>query len=292
MELKVKNKDNVVIAKQAVLSFKKAIFNSKSNKPEDLIKKLHLLRSSILSARTKDPLTKNAVDCILYNIKPYNILKLKHELNQRISYALNHLTDSHTKIADYGSKKIKKGMSVYVHGYSSSIINLLLKAKKQGINFEVSTTETNPFLSGYLVASELSKHKIHTQFYSDLALRQALKKADIILMGAAAIAENGQIYSELGSELIAELADKFDVPVYVCTDCWKFSPKTTSEYNESKELRPHHELWKNPPKEVKVLNYEYEKINPRLIAGIITEKGIYKPSYLVSEIKKVCPWIK
>ncbi len=288
----IKNKDNILVAKQALITLRKAVHSSRKKDSRELLKNLNDLKHSILSTREKDPVTKNALNSIFYNIRPLNINKTKHELNQRINEAFEHISNSHTKIAEVGHKKIRKGMVVYVHGYSSSIIDLLIKSKKQGTNFEVVTTETSPFLSGYLIASEISRHKIPVRFYADLALRQALKKADIVLLGAATIAENGQVYSELGSELIADLADKYDVPVYVCTDCWKFNPITIQEYERNKSLRPHQEIWRSPPKGVQVLNYEYEKIHPKLITGVVTEMGIYKPHYLISEIRKHYPWIK
>lgn len=285
-------KSSIDAAKQAVSSFRKFLKNTKAQDSSSLLKSLNQLKQRILSLRTTDSITKNAVNCILFDVKPEYIGKAKHEITKRINYVTDHLNNSQEKIAEHGHKKVKKGMVVYVHDYSSAIINLLLKAKKQGTNFEVVTTEANPFLTGYSIATHLAKHNIPVTFFSDLAIRQALKRADVVLLDADALAENGKVYSEIGSELIADLAEKYDIPVYVCTDSWKISPSIVQEIEGIRNLRPKEELWKNPPKGVTVLNYSYEKINPKLITGIITEMGIYKPHYLISEVQRKYPWIK
>jgi len=279
------------VAKKAVLSFQKSLKNSRMNDPGDLLKRMYQLKQVIFSTRAKDPLTKNAINSILYKIKPQSIEKTKTELKKRIFFALAHINDSHHKIAEYGHKKIKRGMVVYTHGFSSSVMSLLLKAKKEGINFEVHNTEARPLLNGRLMASELSRHNIPVKQYSDLALRLALKRADVVLMGADSISEHGQIFSEIGCELITDLAEKYDVPVYICADSWKLNSEAIKEHEKSIELQPKEQLWPKAPRKVTVLNYGFEKINPKLITGIITESGIYKPHYLIHEIKKQCPWI-
>ena len=285
-------KSSVDVAKQAVSSFKNYLKNTKAGDSAELLRLLNQLKNKILASRTTDSITRNAANCILFDVKPEHLSKTKHEITKRINYVIDHLNNSQEKIAEHGHKKIRKGMTVYVHDYSSAILNLLLKAKNQGTNFEVVTTEANPFLTGYAIATHLAKHNIPVTFFSDLAIRQALKRADIVLLDADALADNGKVYSEIGSELIADLAEKYDIPIYVCTDSWKISPSIVQEIESIRNLRPKEELWKKPPKGVTVLNYSYEKINPRLVTGIITEMGIYKPHYLISEVQKKYPWIK
>lgn len=279
-------------AKNAVLHFRKFIKNTRLKDSRQILKKLNQLREDVFSQKNTGSITKNAVNCVLHDIKSQNVDKVKHDLNKNINQSLDHLNNSYQRISEIGYKKIKRGMVVYVHDYSPYVIDVLRRAKKEGIHFEVVTTEASPFFTGYLIATHLARHDIPVTFYADLAIRQALKRSDIILLDADALASNGKIYSEIGSELIADLADKYDVPVYVCTDSWKLSPDAVLNIDKNTELRPKEEIWKKPPRGVTVLNYSYEKISPRLITGIITEMGIYKPHYLIPEIKNQYPWIK
>lgn len=286
-----KIKNNTDSAKKAVYLLRKTLNNSHAKRQEDLLDKLNEIKQKIFSSSKTNPLVRNALNYILYNIKEKNEEKTKAELRNRISYVLDHLNNSIYYLAEIGHQKIKKGAIVYTHGHSSSILNILLKAKRIGTNFEVHNTEVKPFSTGRAMAEELARHNIHVKQHADLALRIALKNADLVLLGADTISEHGQVYASIGSELIAETAEKYDIPVYICTDSWKFSPFVVNEYEKNKKLRSDKEIWSKPPKRVVIMNYGFEKVNPKLITGIITERGIFKPHYLVAEIRKQCPWM-
>ncbi|MBW2981930.1 translation initiation factor eIF-2B, partial [Candidatus Woesearchaeota archaeon] len=92
-------------------------------------------------------------------------------------------------------------------------------------------------------------------------------------------------------ELFAEVAEKWDVSLYVCTDSWKFDPKSVFGYEEEIEKREAKEVWPTAPKGIKINNFAFEKVNPDLITGIISELGIYKPEIFVEEIKRAHPWM-
>lgn len=280
-------------AKKATYLIKKELdANEAKNKEGDaqaLLSKLNRIKQEVISSST-NPLVKNSINFIFHSAENKNIEKTKAELKKRINHALEHLNNSIQSVSESGYSKIKKGAVVYTHGYSPYVFDLLSKAKKAGTNFEVRNTEAKPSMAGRQMAEELSKQRIHVKQYADMALRLALKNADIVLIGADAISEQGQIYSSIGSELVAELAEKYDIPVYICADSWKFNPNAANECEKNTKLRSHKELWPNPPKKVAVLNYGFEKISPKLISGIITENGIFKPHCLISEIKKQNPW--
>ncbi len=279
------------LAKKILLTFKKTVLSSKAANSNDLLRKLHFQKQKILARIPAKSVARNAVHYISHNIRRGNINTTKADLLHRIDEAISHISGSTMQIASIGSKKIKRGMVVYVHGFSESALSILIKAKREGINFEVHCTEERPYLEGKLFASALSKYKIPVKYYADLAIRQAMKRSDIVLMGANIISENGQVYGRIGSELIADVAERFDVPVYICADTWKYSREVSAEFDKNRSLRPQKEIWAKPPKSVTVLNYGFEKIHPWLITGIISEIGIYKPHQLIFELKKNNLWM-
>ncbi|MEK6886857.1 MAG: hypothetical protein AABW88_03420 [Nanoarchaeota archaeon] len=280
-----------VLAKKILLTFKKLVLSSRAKESSELLKKLHFQKQNILRGIPDKSVARNAVHYISHNIRKGNINTTKADLLHRIDEAIAHVTSSTSQIASIGSKKIKRGMVVYVHGFSESVLSILIKAKNEGINFEVHCTEEKPYMGGRLFATVLAKNKIQVKYYADLAIRQAMKRSDIVLMGANLISESGQIYGRIGSELIADVAERFDVPVYICSDTWKYSKEAASEFDKNKLLRPQREIWSKPPKAVTVLNYGFEKIHPWLVTGIISEIGIYKPHQLIFELKKNNPWM-
>jgi ribose 1,5-bisphosphate isomerase len=168
---------------------------------------------------------------------------------------------------------------------------ILKRAKQNKRNFEVHNTETRPLYQGRKTAKECSKMGIPVKIYVDSAARYALKKVDLMLIGADAITSEGKIINKIGSEMFAEIANKFDIPVYVCTDSWKFDAATVYGYEEEIETRRTSEVWRRQPKGIKIDNHAFEKVDTDLVTGIISELGIYKPEIFVEEIRRNYGWM-
>jgi len=195
------------------------------------------------------------------------------------------------KIVKYGSEKIKDGMIVYTHCHSSIVNDILVRSKKSGKKFEVHVTETRPFMQGHLTAKQLSAAKIPVTLFVDSAARLALKKSDIMMIGADAITSEGFVINKIGSELMVDTANHYQVPVYVCTHSWKFDLITVFGFDEEIEKRAAKEIWKNPPRGVKISNYSFEKVDPNKITAIISELGVFKPSVFIEEVGKSYRWM-
>jgi translation initiation factor 2B subunit (eIF-2B alpha/beta/delta family) len=108
-----------------------------------------------------------------------------------------------------------------------------------------------------------------------------IKKADAFVIGADALLRNGDIINKIGSNMYAELAYDNKVPVYVIADSWKFSKRDVKI-----EQREHKEIWKNAPKQVKILNPAFETVKSKYIKAIVSELGILKPKAFVKKVKK------
>ena len=262
--LKIQGATNVAIAGVKALLIKKD--------PESIKK--------IIFSRPTEPALRNAVSFA------------KKDPKKLVPKALKHFEEARKKIAEFGKKKIDNGMIVYTHCHSSTVTAILTAAGKSGKRFEVHNTETRPLYQGRITAEELAKAKIPVKHYVDSAARFALKRADIMLIGADAITANCKVINKIGSEMIAEVAESYSVPVYAATDSWKFDPLTLHGFEEAIEQRGGKEIWLNPPKGVEIINPAFEKVDPKLIAGIISELGILKPEEFVEEVKKAYPWMK
>ena len=235
----------------------------------------------IISTRPTEPALRNAV-----NFAKPNPKKL-------VPKVLRHFQESKKKIIKFGKEKIKDGDIVYTHCHSSTVIAILEAAWKKGKRFEVHNTETRPMYQGRITATELAnKLKIPVKHYVDSAARFALKRADIMLIGADAISmeKGGRIINKIGSEMIAEVAESYSVPVYVATNSWKFDPLTIYGY-EHIEKRPSSEVWKGPPKGVEIINIAFEKIDANLVEGIISEFGTLKFHDLINKLRGAYPWM-
>lgn len=232
----------------------------------------------IMSLRPTEPALRNAINFSLKDIK------------KNPDKALKHFDDAEKKINRIGARKIQRNSIVFTHCHSSAVTGILKEAFKTK-KFEVYCTETRPMYQGRKTAKELADAKIPVTMFVDSAARYALKKADIMLIGADAILSSGKVANKIGSELFAEVARKYDVPVFVCTDAWKFDPMTIWGYQEEIEKREAKEVWPNAPKSVKISNIAFELVHTDLVTGVISELGIYNLESFIIEVKKAYQWM-
>ena len=287
--LKVQGAENVAI--EAVKALKEVVKESKSKNISELLAGIYYAKNLLFLTRPTEPCMRNALNYVVHDVDYSNSIELTKAICLKVDEVLERFDKNQKIIAQIGSKKIGNGTVVFTHCHSSTIFEILKQAKKQGKKFEVHNTETRPLYQGRITAREIAKLGIPITHFVDAAARFALKKADLMLIGADAITTEGKVINKIGSELYAEIANKYDIPVYVCTDSWKFDTETIFGYEEKIEKRKGNEIWKNPPKGVTINNFAFEKVNPNLITGIISELGIYKPHIFIQEVKANNGWM-
>jgi ribose 1,5-bisphosphate isomerase len=232
---------------------------------------------------------RNVLNHLFFELRP--TADMLQQVDKRYLAIKQHFDKSEEDISRIGSKKISSGDVVFTHCHSSTVVDILKKAKKEGKRFKVYNTETRPLFQGRITARELARAGIPVVHFIDSAARIALKEADIMLIGADAISSEGKVFNKIGSEMFAEIAHRYDIPVYVCTDSWKFDPQSVFGYEEEIEKRAAKEVWPAAPKGVLIDNRVFEKIASDLVAGIISELGVYKPEVFIEEVKRTYPWM-
>jgi ribose 1,5-bisphosphate isomerase len=282
--LEIQGAENIAI--NAVTCFRDSMQDIKEDK--DLLNKLWTIRKKLLSARPTEPCMRNSLDYLFYDLTGANI---KPQINKKADEVLMHFKSSQEFIAEIGAQKIKNGMVVFTHCHSSTVINILKKAKDMGKRFEVYNTETRPMWQGRITAKELSEYGIPVTHFVDAAARVALKESDVMLIGCESITNEGKIINKIGSEMFAEIAKSLDVPVYACTDSWKFDVKTVFGFDIEIEKRHEREVWKDKPKNVKINNFAFEIVRPDVLSGVISELGIFNSILFIEEIKRTYRWM-
>ncbi len=279
------------VANEAVKAIKQTVTATRAKTPNTLLLELSKTRNLLIKARSTEPCLRNALLYVFKDLPHDDLRVFKREILLNIQEAQKHIRDVNRRISDIGSMKIKNGMIVFTHCHSSTVVNILKEAKKQGKRFSVHNTETRPRFQGRITALELSRAGIPVTHFVDSAARLALKKADIMLIGADAITAEGKVINKIGSELFAEVAGRYDIPVYSCTDSWKFDPETIFGFEEPIESRGRKEVWDKAPKEITIDNHAFEIISSESVDGVITELGVFKPEVLVEEIEDEYPWM-
>jgi len=282
------------IAREAVRAFisaeKEAFETFQST--NDYIRRLQNARDRLFATRPTEPALRNAIGLLFSDVraeKCKSMDDLHEDIHLQEKKVQKHFDSVITQLPQIGSQKIKNGAHIYTHCHSSAVVSIILEAVVSGKKVTVHNTETRPLLQGRITAQELARHGVKVIHYPDSAARIAIKQCDIVLLGADAIDSDLKVYNKIGSELVCVIAKEYKVPVYVCTDSWKFDPRTSNVWHENIEERSPKEVWSDAPKGVTVKNYAFEKISRKLIAGIICEFGIFPLEKFVSEIRKRYP---
>jgi ribose 1,5-bisphosphate isomerase len=193
---------------------------------------------------------------------------------------LAHFQEAQKKINKFVFKLIKNNQIIYTHCHSTNVVKALIYAKKHKKHFEVYNTETRPLFQGRTTSKELAEHGIKVTEFVDSGMHEAIKKADIVILGADAILKSGAI-NKIGSDIIAEIAYVHRKPLCLVADSWKFSPK-----NVPIEERDFHEVWKRVPRHIKVRNPAFEKVEKKYIKAIVSEYGILRYDAFLKKAEK------
>ncbi|MFH1210529.1 MAG: translation initiation factor eIF-2B [archaeon] len=235
--------------------------------------------NKIISTRPTEPCLRNAINFVLRDVK------------KNADIALKHFDDAQKQIAIIGSRKIRNNSIIFTHCHSATVVGILKEAAKTR-KFKVYCTETRPRYQGRTTAAELAKVKIPVKIFTDASGRFALKKSNMAFFGVDAITSEGEIINKMGTEMYCDIAEKYDIPTYFCTDSWKYDPSTVFGFEEAIERREGKEVWERPPKGVEVSNLAFEIVEPELATAIISELGDYSPAAFIEEVKRNYPWIQ
>jgi len=154
----------------------------------------------------------------------------------------------------------------------------------------VFADETRPFLQGArLTAWELVRDGIQTTVITDnmtgALMRQG--KVDLVVVGADRIAANGDTANKIGTYGVAVLAREHQIPFYVAAPLSTIDLNTPDgdhipiEERAAKEVT-HIAGAQLTPEGALVWNPAFDVTPHHLIAGIITERGIFRPPYVES----------
>ncbi len=288
--VKIQGAEKISIASVSVLKEIVKLNREKDNKK--LFSKILDFSCKIAKVRPTEPCLKNSLQYIIK--KNENLLNIEHHkfvenILKSCDYVENHFKESKKKINEFVYRKIPEGSIIFTHCHSSTVVDALIYAFKRGKYFEVHNTETRPLYQGRITATELSKAGIKVTHFVDAAARLALKKVDIMFIGSDSITSEGKVINKIGSEMFAEVAHNYDVPVYSCTDSWKFDINSVFAFESKIEKRFAEEVWPNKPKNVRISNFAFEKVNPENITGIISELGIIRPTIFLEEFRRNYP---
>ena len=291
-KLEVQGARNVAIA--AIKAAEALATETSAKTRKEFMKKLAEARDVLFTSRSTEPLMRNAVRWIISQVEnagSEEVGALAEVVVSSSSRFLKDLEASKECIAEIGAKRIRDGMVVFTHCHSSTVTNILSKAKEDGKEFEVVCTETRPVFQGRITAKELLSFGIKTTFIVDSAARSFMRNVDLVIVGADAITSEGNVVNKIGTGTIALLAHEARKPFYVVAELLKFDPATVcGEYSQIEERSPK-EVWKDAPEKLVIRNPAFDVTRRDFIHGVICEEGIIPPHAVSEIIHRKYPWI-
>ncbi len=202
-------------------------------------------------------------------------------------------------IGEYGLTLVKPGDGILTHcnagqlatcKYGTATAPIYL-GQERGYHFRVYADETRPLLQGArLTAYELYASGVDVTLLCDNMSATVMRNGwvNAVFVGCDRVAANGDTANKIGTSVVATVAKRYHVPVYICAPTSTIDMNTLTGEDIVIEQRPAHEVtqmwYEKPmaPEGVKVFNPAFDVTDHDLIAGIVTEYGIAREPYTES----------
>ena len=174
-------------------------------------------------------------------------------------------------------------------GYGTAL-GVIRAAAEAGRVTQVFADETRPFLQGArLTAWELVRDHIPTTVITESMAAPLMRdgKIDMVVVGADRIAANGDVANKVGTYTVALAAEAHGIPFYVAAPLSTIDLATPDgsaipiEQRNPREVT-HLGSTRLAPEGADVWNPAFDVTPARLVAGIITERGIARAPYATS----------
>ena len=198
-------------------------------------------------------------------------------------------------IGRHGADLIPDGANVLTHCNAGALatvdygtaLGVIRAAHACGKRLHVWVDETRPYMQGArLTAWELRQAGIPATLIADNMAGHfmARRQIDVVVTGADRIAANGDTANKIGTYSVAVLAAAHGIPFYIAAPVSTIDPAISDGSLIPIEERPAEELTHfrgQPvaPTGMAVANPSFDVTPARLIAGIITEKGVLRPPF-------------
>jgi translation initiation factor 2B subunit (eIF-2B alpha/beta/delta family) len=175
------------------------------------------------------------------------------------------------RAAEHGAMAIEDGMTVLTHDYSSTVLEAIELAGRDGAELSVYVTEARPRYLGRKSARTLAAiDRVEPHLIVDSACGHFLPECDRVLVGMDCIVGD-TLYNRVGTFPIAAAAAECDVPVTVIGSGAKV---IDDGFVFENEFRASGEVMREPAEGFWIENPTYDATPLELIDSVITDEGM------------------
>eukprot|EP00164_Ancoracysta_twista_P005052 GFYU01006876.1.p1 GENE.GFYU01006876.1~~GFYU01006876.1.p1 ORF type:complete len:351 (-),score=91.30 GFYU01006876.1:146-1147(-) len=209
------------------------------------------------------------------NIRPNVIDGLNDSIDE-----IQHL---YTEVAKQAIEHIHANEVILTFGKSRTVEKFLKEAAKKRM-FEVIVAESAPNCCGHSLVKTLSEAGIKTTLIPDSAIFAIMARVNKVIIGTHAVMADGALVAHAGTNLIAQAAKHYSVPVVVCTGLYKLCPQYSFDVDTFNDLLPPAKVLQfneaNKHLNLTVKNPGFDFVPAELISLFVTNIGGHNPSYV------------
>ncbi|MFB6267468.1 MAG: translation initiation factor eIF-2B [Halodesulfurarchaeum sp.] len=175
------------------------------------------------------------------------------------------------RAAENAATELADGSTLLTHDYSTTVLEALEAAARDGAHLEVFVTEARPRHLGRKTARVLGQiDRIDPVLIVDSAAGHFLPEVDEVLVGMDCIVED-TLYNRVGTYPISATAADLSVPVTVTGSSAKI---VDGGFRFENDFRAASEVIREPPEGFDVENPAYDATPTRLLERVITDEGV------------------
>ena len=266
---------------------------------DGLLKDMQIAARAIKGTRPTAVNLAWGVDRVLHAINDaYDLKGIKNTALSEAKMMADEDVTKNRKMGEFGAKLLEDGDVVLTHCNAGRMacvdwgtaLGVIRSAVEDGKQIQVVACETRPLNQGSrITAWELMQDNIPVTLIADSMSGHLMRKGVInkVIVGADRITED-VVFNKIGTYTHSVLAKEHGIPFYVAAPLSTFDLEGWEE-SVTIELRDENELrFCNgkimAPKDVKVYNPAFDATPMENITGLITERGIYYPPFLLDEL--------
>ncbi|WP_435074247.1 translation initiation factor eIF-2B [Halorubrum sp. HHNYT27] len=202
--------------------------------------------------------------------EPTGVEDAKQLLEDTIDRVVDDIETAKGKAAAIAAERIEDGDTLLVHDYSTTVLESIENAARDGAHLTVYVTEARPRTLGRKTARVLAGiSRVDVRMVVDSAMGYALRDCDHVLLGITCIT-GGTYYNRIGTFPVVVTARELGVPVTVVGS----GAKTIEEFRFENEFRDAVEVMREPVEDVVIENPSYDATPIGMIDTVITDDGV------------------
>jgi len=259
------------LLRSALIALRKFLHNVENPDSNDI----ELLMTDLAQLRMDMAGFRNCVRFI-NTATPDSLLKSVIQLEE-------YLAQTPVMIAENAVHLMRHTTSVMTNSRSSVVEQSILSLHRAGKLKQVIQMESRPAYEGRRNAEKLLECGIHVTMIPDAAMGYWINNADVVLVGADAIAVDGNFIGKIGCHPLALTAREAGVEYYVAAERLKFVHELPDEDEINKHFKDDLLGWEPASERLALSNIIFEITSGKHVNGFLTEYGLQRPPLSVLE---------